>query len=96
MKSLRTTVTMLFIGSSLTLSALAQSAVYSCRDERGNRSYSQTPCNAGTQSLEVKTLGRNSFTQASKPGAKPGTEAVDPSQISPGSARRAADAVQPG
>ena len=95
MKSLRTTFTMVFIGSSLTLSALAQSAVYSCRDEHGNRSYSQTPCTAGTQSLEVKTLGRNSDTQVSKLGPKVGAEPVDPSQTAPASARRSNDMAQP-
>ena len=87
---------MAFIGSGLTLSALAQSAVYSCRDEYGKRSYSQVPCIAGTQSLEVKTLGRNTFAGVTKTGPKTGTEPVDTSQASSGTARRATETVQPG
>lgn len=96
MKSLLKTLVMAFIGSGLTVSALAQSAVYSCRDEHGNRSYSQIPCNAGTQSLEVKTLGRNALAEATRTGPKTGAEPTDTSQASTGAARRANETVQPG
>ena len=99
MKSLLKTLVVALLGSGLTLSALAQSAVYSCRDEYGKRSYSQLPCVAGTQSLEVKTLGRNALAEVTKSGPKTGaepTEKLQASQASQDSARRAAETVQPG
>ena len=102
MKSLLKTLVVALLSSGLTLSALAQSAVYSCRDEYGKRSYSQLPCVAGTQSLEVKTLGRNALAEVTKSGPKTGAEpteklqASQASQASQDSARRAAETVQPG